>query len=120
MSANLQRRALQQLAVAGSVLTALLVIGTAGYHWLEGLSPIDATYLTVITLSTVGFGEVKPLTPLGRLFTIGLIIGGAGIAAYLLSSAAELILSTDLRQAWERRRRNHLQALLKLAQRPPD
>ncbi|MDW8326818.1 MAG: potassium channel protein [Anaerolineales bacterium] len=112
MSASFQRHALRRLAVAASVLTALLIIGAAGYHWLEGISPLDAVYMTVITLSTVGFGEVKPLTPLGRLFTIGLIIGGAGVAAYLLSSAAELILSTDLRQAWERRRRHRMLAKL--------
>jgi len=112
VSANLQRRALQRIAVAGSVLLALTSVGATGYYWLEGLSPLDALYMTVITLSTVGFGEIKPLSTGGRLFTIGLILGGASVAAYLLSSAAELLFSTDLRRAWEQQRRNRMLAKL--------
>jgi voltage-gated potassium channel len=109
---DLPRRALQRVFIAGIVLTALVGVGAAGYQWLEGLSLVDAVYMTVITLSTVGFGEVKPLSPAGRLFTVGLIIGGGGVAAYMLSSAAELLFSTDLRQAWQRRRRNRMLAQL--------
>jgi voltage-gated potassium channel len=54
-------------------------------HWF------DALYMTVITLSTVGFGEVIPLSRSGRLFTMGLIIVGVGTAAYFITSMAHLL-----------------------------
>ena len=54
--------------------TAVLVAGTFGFIAIEGYSVIDGLYMSAITVSTVGFGEVKPLTPAGRLFTTGLIL----------------------------------------------
>jgi len=76
-------------------LLALIVVGTSGYHWLERMTIVDSLYMTVITISTVGFGEVRELTAYGRIFTIGLIIGGGGIAAYSLSVTAEFFMSGE-------------------------
>lgn len=73
------------LPVVGMMM--LMVIGTSAYQRLEGLSPIDAFYMTAITISTVGFGEVKPFTPAGRIFTVALIAAGGGLAAYLRTPA---------------------------------
>ncbi len=84
------------LAVAGVV--ALLTAGSAGYVLIEGMSLLDAVYMSVITISTVGFGEVKPLSPAGRLFTIGLIIVGVGNGVYLLAVLAELLIEGRLRE----------------------
>ncbi len=84
----------------------------AGYRWLEGLSTVDALYMTVITLSTVGFGEVKPLSPEGRMFTLALIVGGGGVAAYTLGSAADYVLSGEWRVFWRARRRKGMLAKL--------
>ena len=66
------------LAVAGIAL--LTISGAVGYILIEHMSVLDAFYMSVITISTVGFGEVKPLSSAGRLFTIGLIITGVGSA----------------------------------------
>src|SRR5262245_51028769 len=77
-------------ALAGIVF--IVVFGAAGYIVIEGMSFIDALYMSVITVSTVGFGEVKPLSAEGRLFTIGLILVGVGSVIYFLSTAAELVL----------------------------
>ena len=60
------------------VIGMLLVLGTAGYMLIEGWSFLDALYMTVTTLVTVGFGEIHPLSTTGRIFTIGLIVLGVG------------------------------------------
>ncbi len=63
-----------RIALAFMLCTAVLVVGTVGFIAIEGYSAIDGLYMSAITVSTVGFGEVKPLTPAGRLFTTGLIL----------------------------------------------
>jgi voltage-gated potassium channel len=87
------------------ILIALILVGTSGYHWLEGMSIIDALYMTIITISTVGFGEVRTLSPLGRVFTITLILGGGGLAAFSISAGVDFIMSGEWRAYWNTRRR---------------
>lgn len=70
------------LAVFGVAL--MTVIGAVGYMLIEHWSVLDAFYMAVITISTVGYGEVKPLSPAGRLFTIGLIVTGAAARSICL------------------------------------
>jgi len=70
---------------------ALVVIGTLGYHLLEDKYTLfDALYMTIITLSTIGYGETHELSQRGRVFTIFLILGGVFSIAY---SASEIIRS---------------------------
>jgi voltage-gated potassium channel len=109
---SLQHRALRRISGALIVLLILLIIGTVGYQALEDMALIDALYMSVITISTVGFGEVKQLSQEGRLFTMFLIVGGGGVAAYSLSTAAEFFLSGEWRVHLERRR--HYQLLNQL------
>jgi len=59
-------------------LAILSGLGTLGYVAIEGMSPLDALYMTVITISTVGYREVAPLGVAGQLFTIALIVAGVG------------------------------------------
>jgi voltage-gated potassium channel len=97
-----------------TVLALLILagIGVAGFHLLEGFSLVDSLYMTVITISTVGFGEVRTLSPAGRLFTIGLILGGVGIAAYTLTTVMEYLVSGRWHASWvKRRERKMLDAL---------
>ena len=64
-----------------TVLVTVLIFGTAGYVAIESMSVLDAFYMTAITISTVGFGEVSgALTDGGKLFTVGVIIFGMGSA----------------------------------------
>lgn len=56
-----------------------LLIGTITYHYLEGWSPLDALYFSVITLATVGYGDLTPTTPTAKIFTIVYVINGLSI-----------------------------------------
>lgn len=110
---DVQQRAFRRIVVAISALIALLAVGTAGFHLLvEGMTIIDALYMTVITVSTVGFGEVRELSQEARLFTIALIIGGGGLAAYSIGSVAEFVLSGEWRARWNHQRRVRMLAKL--------
>ncbi len=57
--------------------------------FLEGHTWLEALYMTVITLSTVGFREVRPLSPTGQIFTVGLVISGVGVVFYTMAALAE-------------------------------
>jgi len=69
------------------VLAFVMAVGTIGYMLIEGWSAYEALYMTVITIATVGFTELHPLSETGRIFTIVLIFGGVGGAAYTLSAS---------------------------------
>ena len=56
------------------IIVIAIGFGTLGYRLLEGWSFVDALYMTIITMTTVGFAEVQPLSEYGRIFTIGLIV----------------------------------------------
>ena len=58
---------------------AVLLVGTLAYHWLEGWSYLDALYFCVITLATVGYGDLTPTTPIAKVFTIFYVINGVVI-----------------------------------------
>lgn len=93
-----------QLAVAAGMLAAWIAIGTSGFMLVEGWSFVDSLYMTVITISTVGFREVHELSPAGKLFAIVVIVGGLGTAGYTLSRAAQLLVEGELLDFLGRRR----------------
>lgn len=97
-----------RLVLAFLSFLVLILTGTLGYHWLEEMDMVDSLYMTVITISTVGFGEVRELSHTGRMFTIGLIIGGGVIVAYALSASAEFLMSGEWRRILERRRHSRM------------
>jgi len=86
------------------LLGVLILIGTVGYHQLEGMSAVDSLYMTVITMTTVGFQEVRPLSSTGRLFTVALIFAGVGVVAWVVRNAVEISLSEQLWSSMTKRR----------------
>src|SRR3954454_23870858 len=80
-----------------------LVYGTVGYVVIEGFGVLDAVYMTVTTLTTVGFGEIEPLDPAGRLFTLSLIAIGFTAAFTLLAVLTSLVVSGQLGRSLSRR-----------------
>ncbi|MBT7189534.1 MAG: potassium channel protein [Anaerolineae bacterium] len=95
------------------IFLVLILIGTSGYHWLEGMTFIEAMYMTVITISTVGFGEVRTLSSIGRIFTIILILGGGGLAGFAVTVGADYIMSGKWQNYWEKRRHTRMLSELK-------
>jgi voltage-gated potassium channel len=89
---------------AATLLVTLLVYGVIGYRWIESMRFLDALYMTVITITTVGFGEVKPLSDAGRIFTISLILSGVIVATYSLTTIATFLFAGEWRQYWRQRR----------------
>jgi voltage-gated potassium channel len=86
----------------GAALIGVLALGTAGYVLIEGMSAVDALYLTAVTVSTVGYGDVVPLTDAGKLFTVALIMTGVGTVLFLLTRLAQLVLEGQLREVFGR------------------
>jgi voltage-gated potassium channel len=94
----------RQLLIAIIVTQVLLIAGTVGYMLLEGWSFFDALYMTVITITTVGYGEVHQLSKEGRLFTVFLIILSFGVVAYIVGSTSQTIIAGQLRKILGRRK----------------
>jgi voltage-gated potassium channel len=99
---------LQGPTLAIVLLTSILVGGTTGYILIEGAGVWDAFYMTVITITTVGYREIFPLSRAGELFTVVLLIGGVGTAFYTFSLVAALVVEGGLHSRLELRRRTRM------------
>ncbi len=82
----------RKIWIALGITLFFLALGTIGYNRLEGYSLLDAFYMTVITVSTVGFGEINVLSEVGRIFTIFLILSGVGSVAFAAHAFAESMI----------------------------
>ncbi len=96
-----------------SVLVLLVAGGTAGYHLIEGWPVADALYMTVITITTVGFQEVRPLSPPGRIFTMLLSMGGVFTAFYAAMAIIGTVVSGEMRGVFGRQRMERKLAALR-------
>lgn len=96
--------ALRHLLLPLLVLLLLLVGGTLGYKVVGGWDLFDALYMTVITITTVGFHEVKPLGTAGRLFTMALALGGVFTAFYAAGAFIRAIVTGEIRTVFGRQR----------------
>ena len=92
------------LVIGIFLFVLLLLAGTVGYVFIEDWPFIDALYMTVITLATVGFSEVQELSPGGRIFTMGLIIVGVGFVFYLAGSIIQFMVEGRVREILGRRK----------------
>lgn len=90
--------------IVSALLTLLIVgFGTAGYMVIEGWDVLDAFYMTVITMGTVGYGEVHEISKTGRLFTILLIFFGVGFFVYLAGVVVQFMVEGRIRAILGRR-----------------
>src|SRR5277367_3924453 len=72
-----------------------MAAGTIGYMLIEHWNWLDSLFMTVTTLTTVGYGEVHPLSPPGRIYTIVFILAGVGLFLYIVSDVAEIFLEAN-------------------------
>ena len=86
------------------MVTALVITGVVGYAYLERWPILDAFYMTVITLATVGFKEVHPMDRPGQLFTIFLITSGVGVFTYGAATFSRLLVEGEFKKVFEKRR----------------
>lgn len=98
------RNPLVRLRLALIVGFVLVSLGTVGYVTLEHYGPLDALFMTVITLGSVGFEEVHPLHGAGKVFTIGLILVGLATATWILTTVIEVFVSEQTLHFLARRR----------------
>ena len=91
-----------RLAVA--MVFIVIVGGTAGYAAIEGWSAWDAFYMTVMTVTTVGYREVHPLSRAGQMFTTLVMVTGVGTLFYTATMVMALLVEGELHQRWQRRR----------------
>ena len=93
-----------RLARGVFALAVVVTVGIAGYMVIEGLSLLDAAYMTIVTFTTVGYEEVHPLSSIGRIFTIFLIVAGVGVMLYVLTTVVNLAVAHELGSLFRRRR----------------
>lgn len=83
---------------------AIILLGVAGYMILSDYSFLDALYMTVITITTVGFGEVQPFTPQEKIFTVFLILTSITVFGYAVSTFSEYLVSGKLFEQFKHRK----------------
>jgi voltage-gated potassium channel len=92
------------VAAALGLLVVVTLGGTLGYMTIEGWSVLDSFYMTVISLTSVGFGEVHPLSSAGKIFTVLVILGGVAVVAVALGYGSRIVLEGQLERVMGRRR----------------
>lgn len=97
-------RVRDRLLLVFVLLLCCLLAGTLGYRLIEGWSWFDSLYMTVITIGTVGYGEVQTLSSAGRVFTIFLILGGIGLFTYGFTAITQIVVEGELAKAFRRMR----------------
>ncbi|RUM37115.1 MAG: potassium channel protein [Desulfobulbus sp.] len=95
---------MRKILLVLSLFVGIILCGTLGYMFLEHLSFWDSMYLTIITIATVGYGDLVPVRPGGKVFTIFLLFAGAGLVMYTLSKITEAMVEGSLRKMLERRK----------------
>jgi len=98
----------RNLLRAAALLAGIFLVGTVGYRAIEGASWWDAFYMTVITLTTVGYAEVFPLSRLGEAFTVLLLLIGLGLLLLVVTEAVRWVFEGELREMLGHARRSRM------------
>ncbi|MBU4318948.1 MAG: potassium channel protein [Proteobacteria bacterium] len=94
----------QQLKLSLLLFLAVIIIGTMGYMAIEGWNFIDAFYMAVITVTTVGFKEVHEISTPGRIFTVFFVFSGVGFSLYVAGAFVQFLVEGNIRSIMGRRR----------------
>jgi voltage-gated potassium channel len=106
------RRSRRHLLRGLMALVIIVLVGALWYRFIEGWTWIDAFYMSVITLTTVGFGETNPLNARGRIFTMILLLAGVSVIAYILNNFTEAVAQGHLQAGFRLlKRRKYMESL---------
>ena len=103
-------RPINRIRLAVILFVGVLLLGSVGFMLIEDYTLVEAMYMTVITMSTVGFGEVRPLSQLGMIFTAFLVVGSIGTFTFAISASTNYFLDGAYR---ERLRVKRIQRIMK-------
>jgi len=97
-------KALHNLRLIGFALAGVILVGTAGFHFIEGWPWFDGFYMVVTTLTTIGYQEVHQLSHAGRVFNVFVIIAGVSLLFLAIGSLTQALLEFELTSFLGRRR----------------
>ena len=97
----------KRLWMAIAILAGLVLIGTGGFHYIEGWAWFDGFYMTLTTMATVGYGEIHPLSHAGRIFNSLLIVGSVIGAGFTIATFSQALLEFEFHNFFGRRRMEH-------------
>lgn len=95
---------IRKIVLLGVSLGGIILLGSLGYVWLEGWSFFNAFYMTVVTLTTVGYGDLYPTTTASRLYTMALILTGVGFMFYMVTALARVVVEGEIKAALGKRK----------------
>jgi voltage-gated potassium channel len=101
---GLRMKAFFNLKIIFLALVSLVLIGTAGFHYMEGWRWFDGFYMVLTTITTIGYGEVHPLSHAGRIFNTFIIMTGVGLVLLFFGGATQALLEFELQSVFGRRR----------------
>jgi voltage-gated potassium channel len=97
-------RLLRRLGFLAAAIALTLLIGTVGLVWIEGYGLLNAFYMTLTTMTTVGYQEIQPLSPRGRIFNIFIIFTGVSVMFFAIGTMTQTIIELELGEYFGRRR----------------
>src|SRR6187402_2675208 len=102
------RLALNRILWVLALVSTLLLYGTFSFHWIEGWTYFEGFYMTLMTLTTVGYGEVHPLSLLGRIVASSLMLGGVAAVFISIGILVDVVIKLELADTFGRKRRLHM------------
>jgi len=103
---NIQALVLRELLVPLIAIISIFVVGLLGFIIIEGFSPLKSLYLLVITFATIGYGDIVPVTDLGKVFTICIIISGFTVGIYSIGKISAFFVEGELSTLLKKRKMN--------------
>ena len=95
----------RRLAYASIAIVIAISFGATGFYLIEGFSALDSVYLATETVTTVGYGDIAPKTPAGRIFAILFMLVGGGTVLYSLTVLAQAVIQSEIVEAFGNKRR---------------
>jgi len=102
------KRLIRRLIFVGVAVSLTLLIGTLGFVWIEGYPPFDAFYMTLITITTVGYREVHELSTKGRIFNSFLMVFGVTTLFFAIGAMTQTIIEIELGEFFGKRRNKRM------------